>query len=81
MGGFGDYAIYEKQTNDANWLFFFYDTAKSGWDFGYSSDRIIPGITLLGKTVSEVFPSGRSVSGKTSNNLIFKTTSLIFDYA
>ena len=79
MGGFGDYAIYEKQTTDANrkWWFFFYNTAKSGWDFRYSSDRIIPGITLLGKTVS----SGRSVSGKTSNDLIFKTTSLIFDYA
>ena len=53
VGAYGDYAIYEKQTMDANknWWLFYYDTTKSGWEFGYSGERVIPGVTWMGTTV------------------------------
>ena len=35
-----------------NWWFFYYDTTRSGWEFGYGSERVIPGVTLMGTTVS-----------------------------
>ena len=46
--------IYEKQSMDANsnWWFFYYDTNRSGWEFHYGVDRVIPGLTLMGTTVS-----------------------------
>ena len=61
VGGFGDYAIYAKQIIDSNenWWFFFYDTTKTGWNFWYSNDRIIPGLTLLGTTVAPFGISGQ----------------------
>ena len=54
MFAYGDYAIYEKQTIDANanWWFFYYNTTRSGWEFHYGVDRVIPGSTLMGTTVS-----------------------------
>ena len=54
MFAYGDYAIYEKQTIDANanWWFFYYNTTRSGWEFHYGVDRVIPGLTLMGTTVS-----------------------------
>ena len=62
VGGFGDNVIYEKQSMDLNhnYWFFFYDAKKNGWNFSYRNDRIVPGLTLLRKTVSPFGKSGQS---------------------
>ena len=46
VGAYGDFAIYEKQTMDANnkWWFFFYDTTTGGWEFSFSDERVLPGV-------------------------------------
>ena len=66
VGAYGDYAIYEKQTTDAtgNWWFFYYDTTRRGWEFGYVGERIIPGVTVM-----ERFVSISNKPGETPNNL------------
>ena len=49
VGAYGDYAIYEKQSMDANsnWWFFYYDTFRNGWEFHYEVERVIPGFILI----------------------------------
>ena len=66
VGAYGDYAIYEKETMDSNenWWFFHYDTTRSGWEFGYGKERVVPGVTLMGSTVSD-----SNKPGETSDNL------------
>ena len=60
VGSLGDYTIYEKQTVDANgnWWFFYYDTTKGVWEFSYSNDRIVPGVTVFGTTISTLTRPG-----------------------
>ena len=66
VGAYGDYAIYEKETVDRNenWWYFHYDTTTSGWEFGYGKERVVPGVTLMGSTVSD-----SNKPGETSDNL------------
>ena len=60
VGMFGDYTIYEKQTIDANgnWWFFYYDTTRGGWEFSYTNERVVPGVTLMETTVSTLTRPG-----------------------
>ena len=36
------------------WWFFFYDTTTGGWEFWYSDERVVPGITLNGVTLKGI---------------------------
>ena len=63
VGGFGDYAVYEKQTIDdnGNCWYFYYDTTKSGWNFISTDVRVVPGVT------SWVSPWDKDRPGQSSN--------------